>query len=189
MFILRHCVMHMVQFLISGSCYCFGNNPNYVCLLPLLFFFLSPVGQVLGDGDERNDPCPKGGPAGGLIPPAPWAHSLNFRLKKMTPLVWECSARRKNKPWRGLSCSYRIFCCDLVTGPFSRKNSELNPETWAQRSSRLCPKCPLRAWVSSARWVRGRFSHSDTRPHNQSKSSDFSTPSRNLRTSLSQRKP
>lgn len=91
MFILRHCVMHMVQVLISGSCYCFGNNPNYVCLLPLLFFF-SPVGQVLGDGDERNDPCPKGGPAGGLISFALWAHSLNFRLKKMTPLVWECSA-------------------------------------------------------------------------------------------------
>ena len=84
--------MHMVQFLISGNCYCFGNNPNYVCLLPLLFFFFSPVGQVLGDGDERKDPCPKGGPAGGLISPAPWAHSLYFRLKKMTPLVRECSA-------------------------------------------------------------------------------------------------
>lgn len=43
--------------LVSGSCYCLNNNPNCVCLLP---FFFTLVGQVLGDGNEGNSPCPEG---------------------------------------------------------------------------------------------------------------------------------
>lgn len=49
--------------------------------------FFTLVGQVLGDRDERSDLCPEGRASGGLTSPVPWAHSLNFRLNKMTPLV------------------------------------------------------------------------------------------------------